>query len=102
VFLDRSSYVYLPLLERLEPRLSDHALVVADLSAMSHSTRDRATHVQRRHLTTEIPLDVGLVVSSASASNRQLPSPKSVRRTKNQPVPTWDYPDRVTTHPPDR
>jgi hypothetical protein len=42
VFLDRSSYVYLPLLERLE------------------------------------------------------------RRTKNQPVPTWDYPDRVTTHPPDR
>ncbi len=63
LFLDGSNDLYLPVLELLEPQLSGHALVVADMSADEpHHERYRA-HVRQRYLTTEIPLGAGLVIS---------------------------------------
>jgi len=67
LFLDGSNDLYLPVLELVEPRLSAGALVIAD---MSH---DEPYHVRYRdyvndpthgYLTTEIPLDAGLVIAA--------------------------------------
>jgi predicted O-methyltransferase YrrM len=67
VFLDGSNDLYLPVLELVEPRLSPGALVIAD---MSHDDphheryRDHVNDPARGYLTTEIPLDAGLVIST--------------------------------------
>jgi len=66
LFLDGSNDLYLPVLELVEPHLSTRAFVVADMSHDEpHHVRYR-DHVSRRYLTTEIPLDAGLVISAAS------------------------------------
>jgi predicted O-methyltransferase YrrM len=67
LFLDGSNDLYLPVLNLLEPRLSRRAFVVADMS------RDEPQHDRYRayvhdlahgYLSTEIPLDAGLVISA--------------------------------------
>ena len=67
LFLDGANDLYLPVLELLEPRLSDHALIVADMSADEPEHTRYRQHVTRRYATTEIPLDAGVVVSTPSS-----------------------------------
>jgi predicted O-methyltransferase YrrM len=67
LFLDGSNDLYLPVFELVEPCLSPHALVIAD---MSHGDpyhdryRDYLNDPERVYVTTEIPLDAGLVIST--------------------------------------
>jgi predicted O-methyltransferase YrrM len=67
LFLDGSNDLYLDVLHLLEPQLSPHAVVVADLSHDDpHHVRYRE-YVQDpagRYLSVEIPVDDGLVVST--------------------------------------
>ena len=67
LFLDGSNDLYLKVLKVVEPRLCAHALVIADMS------RDEPYHAEYRayvnnpahgYLTTEIPMDAGLVISA--------------------------------------
>lgn len=65
LFLDGSNDLYLPVLELLEPRLTQRALIVAD---MSHEDPHHALYRDYvngpGYLTTEIPIDAGLVIST--------------------------------------
>jgi predicted O-methyltransferase YrrM len=67
LFLDGSNDLYLPVLELVEPHLSPSALVIAD---MSHGDphheryRDHINDPALGYLTTEIPLDAGVVIST--------------------------------------
>jgi predicted O-methyltransferase YrrM len=66
LFLDGWNNLYVPLLERLEPRLSGGALVVADLSA---DDPELGPYCERMHdpgsgyVSVDVPLDAGVVVS---------------------------------------
>jgi predicted O-methyltransferase YrrM len=66
LFLDGSNDLYLPVLELLRSRLAPHALIVADMSPDDpHHERYRAhvTDAAHGYLTSELPLDAGVVVS---------------------------------------
>jgi predicted O-methyltransferase YrrM len=67
LFLDGSNDLYLAVLELVEPHLSARALVIADMSHDEpHHARYR-NHVSdpaRGYVTTEIPLDAGVVISA--------------------------------------
>ncbi len=68
LFLDGSNDLYLSVLELVEPRLAARALIVADMSPDEpHHARNRdyVNDPARGYLTTEIPIDSGIVVSSA-------------------------------------
>ena len=66
LFLDGWNNLYVPLLGRLEPRLSPRALVIADLSV---DDPELEAYVRRMHepaggyFTVDVPLDAGVVVS---------------------------------------
>jgi predicted O-methyltransferase YrrM len=66
LFLDGSNDLYLNILQLLEPKLAENALVIADLSLGDpHHARYR-DHVNDPHhdyLTIEIPIDAGVLVS---------------------------------------
>jgi predicted O-methyltransferase YrrM len=67
LFLDGSNDLYLPVLELVEPCLSPRALVIADMShgdPPHNRYRDYVTDPARPYVTTEIPLDAGLVIST--------------------------------------
>jgi len=68
LFLDGSNDLYLSVLELVEPRLAARALIVADMSPDEpHRARyrDYVNDPARGYLTTEIPIDAGIVVSTA-------------------------------------
>ena len=65
--LDGSNDLSLAVLALLEPRLAPHALVIADMShdEPHHARyREHVTDPARGCLSTELPLDAGLVISS--------------------------------------
>lgn len=66
--------------------LAPHALVIADMShdEPHHARyREHVTDPARGCLSTELPLDAGLVISSRTASTRELiPSPCELRRPR--------------------
>lgn len=67
LFLDGSNDLYLEVLDRLEPRLSPRAVVVADLShGDPHHVRYReyVNDPASGYLSVEIPVDAGLVIST--------------------------------------
>ncbi|MGH2870407.1 MAG: O-methyltransferase [Solirubrobacteraceae bacterium] len=66
LFLDGSNDLYLPVLELLEPSLSSRGMIVADMSHDDPHHERYRDHVSRGYLTTEVPLDAGLVISAAS------------------------------------
>jgi predicted O-methyltransferase YrrM len=71
LFLDGSNDLYLPVLELLERRLSAGAMVLADMShddAHHDRYRDHVNDPAHGYLTTEIPLDAGLVISTRTPS----------------------------------
>lgn len=67
LFLDGSNDLYVAVLQMLEPRLSSHAVIAADLShGDPHHVRyrDYLRDPKRGYLSVEIPIDAGLIVST--------------------------------------
>ncbi len=64
LFLDGSNDLYVPLLELLAPRLSRRALILADMSHHDPHHDSYREYVAARYVTSELPLDAGLVVSA--------------------------------------
>ena len=85
LFLDGSNDLYISVLELVEPRLTARALIVADMSHQEpHPARYReyVNDPSRGYLTTEIPIDAGIVVSTqdpASARDRVSPASGQAR-----------------------
>lgn len=66
LFLDGSNDLYLSILQLLEPKLAENALVIADLSLGDphHDRyRDHVSDPHHGYLTIEIPIDAGVLVS---------------------------------------
>ena len=65
LFLDGLNDLYLPLLQELEPRLADHAMVIADLSS-KHPLLEYQAYVndpQNPYASVTLALDDGVLVS---------------------------------------
>jgi predicted O-methyltransferase YrrM len=77
LFLDGWNNLYLAVLDLLEPRLSQGALVVADLS---EDDPEQIPYCERMHdpasgyVSVDIPLDAGVVVSSRVAATARRPA----------------------------
>ena len=67
LFLDGNNDLYMPVLQQLEPRLSEQTIVVADMSPGDpHRARYRE-QVTARYVATELPLGAGLMSVRSSS-----------------------------------